>query len=205
MKKNEMKIKKAFMENVFAMIAVAISIGMQSSILFELPKDNIKIEILISFIATIIGAFISFVILVLLRRKKQGIVFISYRHKDKKIVEQIVKSLRYKRFNIYYDEDVVKIGDNIRDTILENIKKSDVIIIILSKDNKEDSFLNKELKAAIEQKKKILPVITDYDTEIPIELKDIKYVNFAMGYDENMRKLIKSLETTLEEKKRKEE
>ena len=65
----------------------------------------------------------------------------------------------------------------------------------------EDNFLNYELKVAFEHKKKILPIIIDPETNIPSELKNLKYADFAKEYEDSMRQLTKALVTTLWEKK----
>lgn len=202
MKKTEQNIWKELTERTAPIIATLGSVV--ALVYFYITLVNVPgqfISILTALFATIIGVFVSASILKILRKKREGNVFISYQHKDKKFVERIIQSLKFKRFNIFYDEDVVRIGDNIKDTILDNIKKSDVVIVVLPKDNNEDNFLNYELKVAIEHKKKILPIIIDPETNIPSELKNLKYADFAKEYDDNMRQLTKALVTALEEKK----
>src|SRR5688572_18383603 len=101
MKKKEKEIIKTLIEKIAApMAAIVASVIVLSKYLIDYGKDTKYIEILITIAASIIGAIIASTLLRILRQKREGNVFISYNHKDKKFVERIVQSLKFKRFNI---------------------------------------------------------------------------------------------------------
>ncbi len=186
-------------EKVFPMIAVLTSFIAIFEISHEFTNltSNYK-EILLGTIASIMGIVISFFILKSINRKREGTVFISYSHKDKKFIEKLVQSLKTRRFNVIYDEDIVRVGDNIKETILHSIDKSDVIILVLSESIETENYLDYELKYAREKNKKILPIIIDNKVQIPGEISNIKYADFSKEYENNLRLLIKSLIKSLE-------
>lgn len=201
MKKKETEIFKNLVDKVFPSIASAGSILALLYFLTTLfDKSSQYFEFSIAILASITGAVIAFFALKVLRKKREGNVFVLYSHKDKKFVEKLVQSLKFKRFNIYYDEEVLNIGDNIKETILLNIKKSDVIVLVLSKESEKDNFISYELKAAKENHKKILPVIIDTEGNIPDEIKNLKYADFTKDYEISVRQLAKSLVNSIEEK-----
>lgn len=200
MDRKEKDILMTYWEKIIPLFA---SIGSILAFAFYFFKtgnfDKYLIEPLLAVIASILGVVISFTFLKILKQKREGNIFISYSHKDKKFVEKLVQSLKVKRFNIFYDDEVINIGDNIKETIIDNIKKCDLIIIVLSENEKND-FLNYELKLALENNKKIIPIIIEDKVNIPDELKQIKYADFSKEYENNLRQLTKSLVSNLEKK-----
>lgn len=200
MKKTAQDILKQLTEKIVPSIAVGATILAALYYLTHLLVSETKyFEVLLSVFASVIGAVIAYFALKIVRQKREGNVFISYNYKDKKFVERLVQSLKFKRFNIVYDDEVVKIGDDIKQTIIDNIKKADVIIYIISKPAKENDFQNYELKTALESNKKILPVIIGPDVELPRELGHLKYADFTKEYEKNLQLLTKGLVATLEE------
>ena len=194
------EIVKILTQKITPIVASALSVIVLSKFLIEYDKGTKYFEILLTTIAAIGGVAIAFSALKILYQKRDGYIFISYTHKDKKFVERLVQNLKAKRFNILYDEDIIRIGDNIHETIIDNIKKSSVVILVLSKNMNTDKFLDYELKTALENNKKILPIIIENDVEIPSVLRELKYADFTKEYYDSLRKLFRALVITLEEK-----
>lgn len=199
-KKEHHTVLKIF-DQILPMLAVALSlVG-----IFSIGKDFSNLssnyrEILLATLASTIGILISFLALRILRQKRNGNIFISYTHQDKKFVEKLVQSLKIKRFNIIYDEDVIKVGDNIKDTILKTIDNSDLVILVISEKNTSDTFLKYELDYAKEKSKRILPIVLDTNSQIPDQIKGIRYADFSQDYEKSLNLLTKSLITALNEK-----
>jgi hypothetical protein len=195
------KRKRTIIDQTFPMVAVVLSIISILWFAYEFTNFSSNyLEILLATSASMIGIVISFFVLKLLKLKIRGNIFISYSHKDKKFIEKLVQYLKVKRFNIIYDDEVIKVGDNIKDTILKNIDNCDLIIIALSENAKVENFLGVELKYALEKNKKILPILLDNKVQIPKELTNIKYADFSMEYENSMNLLVRSLMKALEEK-----
>jgi hypothetical protein len=195
-------IKNIFTETFASFIASfgsIVAIALFYSKYFESGSGESK-KILLAMFAGILGLFISYIFLKIIKHKHEGNIFISYSHTDKKFVEKLVRNLQSKRFNILYDEEIINIGDNILDTISQTIVKSDVIILVISDNQKNNDFTNRELKIALESNKKIFPIILDENASVPVEIKTLKYADFSKDFDYNFRQLTKSLISTLNEK-----
>lgn len=192
------RIKK-ILNRIIPMIAVVASLISVIIATMEFTNLSMYREILLAVLASVIGVFVSFVFLKIVKQKREGNIFISYTHKDKKFVEKLVQSLKMKRFNIVYDDEIIKIGDNIKETIFSSIGKSDLMILVLSENSDSNDYLKLEMCHAIEQNKKILPIIIDSNTKVPNELLGVKYADFSKEYDNSLRQLVKSLIFLLEE------
>lgn len=155
--------------------------------------------VVISFLGGFAGMAISMISLEISKmiNKNKGNIFISYSYKDKEFADRLIASLRDKCFNVIFDREIIGVGDNIESVISDNITKSDLMIVILSNSiNKK--YRDMEIKYAIDNKKKILPVHTgSKKTKIPEVLKDIKYADFSQGYDNGIRDLTQSMAVTL--------
>src|SRR5579872_6712904 len=112
------EIVKILTQKITPIVASALSVIVLSKFLIEYDKGTKYFEILLTTIAAIGGVAIAFSALKILYQKRDGYIFISYTHKDKKFVERLVQNLKAKRFNILYDEDIIRIGDNIHETII---------------------------------------------------------------------------------------
>jgi len=178
-------------------IAVLISIvGLFFTFLKELTQDR-YFGILLSIVSVSFSITISIFILSLFKQKRKGNIFISYSNKDKQFVEKLINSLKIKRFNIIYDNEIVKIGDDWHEAILSGIEKSDIIIAVISDNYNASKFVSEELRFAKEYKKKILPIRINNTTKIPKGLEDVQFADFTNDYDIGIMQLLKSLISTL--------
>lgn len=73
-------------------------------------------------------------------------IFISYSHKDKNVVREIVDNLKYIGFNMWIDENEMDIGDNIIERVNDGINECDLSIIFLSKNTLGSCFAKHELR-----------------------------------------------------------
>jgi hypothetical protein len=190
------KIKIGF-NTLLSVLSVFIALVGFAVFGMEIFQDK-YLGVILSVFASCIGMLMSILALTVLKQKRVGNVFISYSHKDKQFVTKLVKSLKVKRFNIIYDDEIVKIGDNIRESIDLAINKSDVVIVVISDNYINSPFPSLEMKFAIKCEKKILPILID-DVSLPDELQGIKFADFIndINYDNSLRQLIKSLISVL--------
>jgi len=88
-------------------------------------------------------------------------VFISHSSEDKEFTNKLAKKLKVRGFNVWYDDFVIQIGNNIRKTISDGIKNSRFGIIILSKSFIKSDWANHEydgLMTLLRKDETILPI-----------------------------------------------
>ncbi len=118
-------------------------------------------------------------------------IFISYAKKDQKIAKEIYDFLTDEGFNVWKDNMKLKTGDDFTEEILENIKRSKCIIILLSKEAVSSNFVLEEIKyAKFCQVKYGKPLIfpikisSNLETdEIPTILESIQYTTLRENFD----------------------
>lgn len=122
-------------------------------------------------------------------------VFISYSHKDKALVNQIVNDLQTRCTNLsIWIDIVVRPGESIINFIEEGIQRCDYFIIALSKAAVTSRWVREELHAAkvkeIEnQGVFIIPILLER-CDIPPLLLGKKYIDFTKSYEEGIHELI---------------
>jgi hypothetical protein len=77
-------------------------------------------------------------------------VFISYSSKNEEFAKRLHADLRAKNVNCWYAPEDMKIGDKIRTRIDEMIHVHDKLLLVLSKDSVESSWVEKEVETAME-------------------------------------------------------
>ena len=90
-------------------------------------------------------------------------------------------------------DDVLLPGDVITEKISNAIKDADVLALILSTQSAGSSWVRRELDFARAWNKPVVPVMTE-PVEVPEELKNIKWANLAVSYDDGLRQLVRTLQ-----------
>lgn len=108
-------------------------------------------------------------------------LFISYSHADKAAVKQFALQLSLRGYDLWMDEKNISFGGNYTTAILHGIHESDVYLIFLSENSIQSRWVDAEidfaLREKIERKKLvIIPVRLD-DSEIPVALSNMNYVD----------------------------
>ena len=124
-------------------------------------------------------------------------IFISHSSKDGALAEKLARDLRAAGFDVWYDDDQIRVGDTIIDMIEKGISKRDYMIIILSSDavaslwvrNELLMFLNEE----IERNKKVIMPVLCRDCDIPITLRGRRIADFRYSYEAGFAELLKAL------------
>lgn len=124
-------------------------------------------------------------------------VFISYSHKDGEFANKLGAHLVKQRANVWIDTWELNAGDSILDKIQEAIVESSALIILLSKDSVSSAWCKKELNAGLmreldEGKVLVLPVLLD-DCDVPVFLREKKYVDFRKDFDIGLHELLDSI------------
>ncbi len=134
--------------------------------------------------------------------------FISHSSLDKEIiVDELVNQLEQKQFSVWYDKNNISYGDNINKEVQEGLKKSFILILIVTHNFFQSKWVYFESgQYSIFQKAKIVPIIYDIATEEYLQLiqilGNIKYLN---AKDKNFDTIILGLEESLNKAKQENE
>lgn len=176
---------------VFAMLISVVAL----IVTFNAYKSVESSKLLIGFVGPFFTFIVSYVVS-LYNKQRVRRVFVSYNTKDKAYVQTLINDLKANAFKVYDDQDV-KVGDNIRDSITTSIEKADLVVFILSQNAAESKWMALELKYAVSSHKKIFPIIIDRQAFIPEELQDLRYADLSSGSPELKEELIHSLKAVM--------
>ncbi len=126
-------------------------------------------------------------------------LFFSYSMKDEKVVTQVYDYLVSFGFKIWIASKSIQFGDNITDRISEGLKEasqSGVILVFISKKSLKSKWVSAEIRTAIASNTVVIPLLIEHIdiNELPIYLRNILYLNIAIGnFEENMKKLLEAI------------
>ncbi len=149
------------------------------------------IEPLMYVILTIAFAIFSYFTSLNLKMRERT-VFLVYSHKDRQAAAVVCEKLKYLGIKVLTDELVLKIGDNISDTLQKNIYNSDKIIILLSKNTENSDWVKAEIEFAKSLKKLILPAMIEI-SELPELLHGIKYADLTVINEKSIEPIVKAI------------
>ena len=108
-------------------------------------------------------------------------LFISYSHEDMKTVKQFALQLSLRGFDLWMDEKNISFGGNYTTAILHGIHEADVYLVFLSENSIKSRWVNAEidfaLREKIERKKLVIVPVRLDDSEVPVVLSNIDYVD----------------------------
>ncbi len=146
-----------------------------------------------SYIAGVNLAFGSAVIIILVimiltfvvsgRNNKVRKVYLLYAQEDLSFVAELYKALKIAPYRIIWDQKAIQVGDHIEAKRNQLFKESDDIVVVISKHSLSSEESRAAISKAINLNKRILPVLID-DSELPDELKEIKYADFRASFDD---------------------
>jgi len=127
-------------------------------------------------------------------------VFLSYASQDKEFARKIANRIKAHGVRVWLDELELAWGDSIVEKINSAISSSDYIIFLVSPNSVKSEWCRDELTTALardltERDVSIMPVlISDLrDSEIPIALKNIKWLDLRKNYERNIDLLVKRI------------
>jgi len=103
-------------------------------------------------------------------------VFISYSSKDMSTVTQIAEELEALDIDVFVAEHSIKPGENLNDSIIKNIKESDMFVLLWGKNASTSDYVKQEIGVARGADKQIIPFVIDDGVALPEFIKDIKYI-----------------------------
>lgn len=96
-------------------------------------------------------------------------IFVSYAHKDRKIVFPEIKRFHMEGYPIWYDDGLVA-GQEWDDEIAEALLASSLMVVFISKNSMASTNVQDEIKLALEEKIDVTPIYLE-DTKLPPGLR----------------------------------
>jgi len=119
-------------------------------------------------------------------------VFISYSRQDNTFAHRLAQDLRNAGQTVWMDVSTLRAGQDWADEIDRAVRACDALILVVSPDSMKSEWVSKETILAMNLKKSIVPVICR-QTDLPVHLVDIQYIDFQGRYNEALRQLVQVL------------
>jgi hypothetical protein len=105
-------------------------------------------------------------------------IFISYSTKDLDKIKPVLNQLSaIKEIRIFFADETINPGDLVSQTIINNIKNSDVFILFYSESALKSNYVQQEIGVARSNNKIIIPILLDSNKPTGM-LEGINYLNF---------------------------
>ena len=114
-------------------------------------------------------------------------VFMSHCSKDKNFARKLTNRLKEDCIKVWLDEAELNVGDSLLGKIGDAINSTDFLIVVLSNDSIKSTWVQNELKVALnrefeENRVVVLPILIE-QVEIPPFLRDKLYADFIKQED----------------------
>ncbi len=121
-------------------------------------------------------------------------IFISYSHVDNEFAFKLSSTLESDGYDVFIDNKI-PIGNNIYKDIGKGIAKADAVIVIISPNSINSSFVANETVSMLSFLDKgrlplVIPIVLGKDTPLPIDLHRFNYI--VIPYDEKSSETIAS-------------
>ncbi|MBO2613127.1 toll/interleukin-1 receptor domain-containing protein [Shewanella algae] len=191
MKKINSKVIKQLLPIYVSAVAALFSVY----VILNEYKSIEGMQVILGVFGAMIGVMVAFMFAKIKDATDAPKIFISYAHEDKPFVSKLYKELEKTPYTIFWDQNELQVGDDIKIKLNELMANSDYIIFVGSESSVNSEWATHELVKAKELKKKILPVIID-ESSPPKELQKIMYADFHNSFNEGMNQLIRALKAT---------
>lgn len=98
--------------------------------------------------------------------------FVSYSRSDRQLVVPIADELSRRGHDAFLDERSIEPGADFFDTIVERLRASDVLLVMMTPAGEQSSWVKKEIQLALRERKAIIPVLLSgrhYDILIDLQ------------------------------------
>jgi hypothetical protein len=125
-------------------------------------------------------------------------IFISHNSRDKNVAREIGVFLVAEGVDVWFDEWEIAAGDSITEAINSGLAGATHLLIVWSANASKANWVRRELAAALNRSiatgtPKIIPIILD-ETPLPELLRDIRYLRYAGGTEEDRREIVKAVQ-----------
>lgn len=122
-------------------------------------------------------------------------LYFCYSRKDAHVVRTVAYYLKHAGYRCWIDEEGILSGSAFLSMIGDAIKRSNCMLVFLSKNSTASEWVMRELDYAMGMGKKVLPILLD-DTTIPSQLSHLQY--FDLRKQEYMSVLLKVMRRFLD-------
>jgi len=123
--------------------------------------------------------------------QKRKIVFISYSSANQAEAKQVRDGIP-NQFEVWFDEDKIKIGDDIGQSIAEGLDGSDYYVLLISEDSNKSTWVRREIATAFElanhKKLSVIPFLLQGAT-VPLEFRGLLYIDGRESLTHGIQKL----------------
>jgi hypothetical protein len=123
-------------------------------------------------------------------------VFLSYSRKDTDVMRRLLQDLRTQGLTVWVDETGLEPGTPAWESAVGNaIENARSMVVILSPDAKESTWVGRELSYAETHDVRIFPVLArgDERSAIPIRLTSAQYVDVRQDYAGSVQRLVATM------------
>ena len=122
-------------------------------------------------------------------------IFISYSRADTEYVSSLVNNLRRQNYDVWFDKEI-RSGTDWDNTIEEEIKNADTMILVLSKTSVASENVKDEMSYAMSLSKGINPIMIE-ECDVPMRLARKQHIDFTNSFDDGFSRLLKDLSLQL--------
>jgi hypothetical protein len=123
-------------------------------------------------------------------------VFVSYSRRDADFVSRLTDDLHRFGIQVWRDVEQISAGADWQEVIGQAVKGANVQLFVASSNSLSSEWIRHELAAFLSQAKPVIPIVLDEAgaASLPLELRQIQWVDFRGGYDQHK---VKSLASSL--------
>jgi MFS family permease len=125
-------------------------------------------------------------------------VFMSYSRREVGFVDDLVRNLEERKYEVWLDYRNLIPGTPWQDQIYKGIHDSDVILLVVSKASLGSQNVEVEWRRVLEQNKRIILLIFEA-VDLPPELEQYEWVDFRGSYKAGLDELFSQLEKPVQE------
>jgi hypothetical protein len=105
-------------------------------------------------------------------------VFLSYSHEDQPIAQELARELEERGAAVWFDEQMLTLGDDVSERINAAIRSSDVFLVLVSPAAGRSAWVRRELEVALATANgtRVIPVRLT-GAEIPADLSNVLYLD----------------------------
>lgn len=187
---------------VFAILATIFSLMDDTKLLYT---DNESILILATVLIAILS--VSYTFIIIRRVNPKQYIYISYTGQDKETALLIAQTLskQFEQLSKYRFEiitaDSIPFGEDMSATMQEYIKKSNIVILLVSESYIENKWCSNEFMSMINMNKKIIPIVMNsYGdlSRLPKDISNIKALSLSdctsdKDFEDQLLRLAKDL------------
>lgn len=119
-------------------------------------------------------------------------IFLSYSRDDSEFVLKLAQDLRSAGANVWLDQLDIPVGNRWDLAIEKALADAYQLIVILSESSVASNNVMDEVSYALEGGKTVFPVVLNR-CNIPFRLKRLQFIDFTIGYDKGLTKLLTDL------------